>query len=150
MNRPQRYLLRMSLFLVVVLGITGTLGGFLSGAFLANPALNGMIIAVLLVGIFYIFRQVWMLNPEVAWIEGFRQHKRAPTSGDLPRLLSPMANMLGDRGGQRVSLSAVSMRTLLDGIAARLDESRETSRYLIAVLVFLGLLGTFYGLLQTV
>ncbi len=75
-----------------------------------------------------------MLNPEVAWIENFRQHDRAALSAGLPRLMSPMANMLGDRRG-RVSLSPVSMRTLADGIAARLDEQRETSRYLIGVLV---------------
>ena len=70
----------------------------------------------------------------------------------MPRLLSPMATMLGDRDrrGGRVSLSATSMRTLLDGIGTRLDETRETSRYLIGLLVFLGLLGTFYGLLETV
>jgi len=149
MSRPQRYLIRMAIFLVVVLIIAGSLGGFLFSAFLANAALNGIIAAVLLIGIGFIFRQVWRLNPEVAWIEAFRLNKRPPTD-KLPHLLSPMANMLGDRSGHRMSLSATSMRTLLDGIGARLDESRETSRYLIGVLVFLGLLGTFYGLLETV
>ncbi|HWK46106.1 MAG TPA: flagellar motor protein MotA [Stellaceae bacterium] len=149
MSRPQRYLIRMAIFLVVVAVIAVSLGGFLASAFLANAALNGIIAAVLLIGIGFIFRQVWRLNPEVAWIEAFRVNKRPPTD-KLPQLLSPMANMLGDRGGHRMSLSATSMRTLLDGIGARLDESRETSRYLIGVLVFLGLLGTFYGLLETV
>jgi hypothetical protein len=70
-------------------------------------------------------------------------------SGELPRLLSPMANMLGERRG-RLFLTPVALRSVLDGIGTRLDEQRETSRYLIGVLVFLGLLGTFYGLLETV
>jgi hypothetical protein len=146
---PRTYLLRMSLFLLIVGGIGAALAPALEHAFEANLALNGMIAAVLLIGIFYIFRQVGMLTPEVRWIDSIRQHDRAALSGDLPRLLSPLANMLGDRRG-RISLSPVSMRTLLDGIGARLDEQRETSRYLIGVLVFLGLLGTFYGLLETV
>jgi hypothetical protein len=147
--KPRSYLLRMFGFLVVVGAIGAALAPALLHAFEANLALNGMIAAVLLIGIFYIFRQVAMLAPEVRWIDNIRRHDRAALSGDLPRLLSPLANMLGDRRG-RISLSPVSMRTLLDGIGARLDEQRETSRYLIGVLVFLGLLGTFYGLLETV
>ena len=149
MLSPRTYLLRMVLFLLVVGGIAAALEPALEHAFEANLALNGMIAAVLLIGIIYIFRQVGMLTPEVRWIDNIRQHDRAALSGELPRLLSPLANMLGDRRG-RISLSPVSMRTLLDGIGARLDEQRETSRYLIGVLVFLGLLGTFYGLLETV
>jgi hypothetical protein len=140
----------MALFVVIVAAILVALSPVLAPAFEANLALNSIIAAILLIGIFYIFRQVWMLNPEVAWIENFRSNDRAILSGDLPRLMSPMANMLGERSGKRLSLSPVAMRTLLDGIAARLDEQRETSRYLIGTLVFMGLLGTFYGLLQTV
>jgi hypothetical protein len=139
----------MALFLLAVGGIGAALAPALQHAFEANLALNGMIAAVLVIGIFYIFRQVGTLAPEVRWIDNIRKHDRAALSGHLPRLLSPLANMLGDRRG-RISLSPVSMRTLLDGIGARLDEQRETSRYLIGVLVFLGLLGTFYGLLETV
>jgi hypothetical protein len=139
----------MALFVILVGGIAALLSPALEPAFRANLALNAIIAGVLLIGVGYIFRQVWMLNPEVVWIDHFRQHDRAALSGRLPRLLSPMANMLGDRLG-RISLSPVAMRTLLDGIGARLDETRETSRYLIGLLVFLGLLGTFYGLLDTV
>jgi hypothetical protein len=138
----------MFLFLVGIGGIVWLLYPVLGGAFLANLELNSMIALVLLIGTLHAFRQVWLLGPEVTWIESFRRD-RSTLSGDLPRLLSPMAAMLGDRRG-RVSLSPVSLRTLLDGIGARLDEQRETSRYLIGVLVFLGLLGTFYGLLVTV
>jgi hypothetical protein len=147
--KPRSYLAIMLGFLAAVGVIGWLLAPALSSAFEANLALNAIIAGVLLIGILYIFRQVVMLGPEVRWIDKMRQHDRAALSGDLPRLLSPLANMLGDRRG-RVSLSPVSMRTLLDGIGARLDEQRETSRYLIGLLVFLGLLGTFYGLLETV
>ena len=105
-------------------------------------------------GIVYIFRQVMLLEPASDWIDDFRERlaNRDLTAppGPAPRLLAPMARMLSSRQSGRVSLSATSLQTLLDGIAARLDETRETSRYLIGTLVFLGLLGTFYGLLETV
>lgn len=154
MNRSDRFLVRMAVFLVLVGALAAVLFGPLSTAFLGNPGINGVILGILLCGIVYIFRQVLMLNPEVAWIEDFRERLAnrdltAP-SGSAPRLLGPMARMLGGRQGGRVSLSATSLQTLLDGISSRLDETRETSRYLIGVLVFLGLLGTFYGLLETV
>jgi hypothetical protein len=144
----------MAAFLVLVGALAGALFRPLSIAFMGNPAVNGVILGVLVAGIVYIFRQVFLLNPEVAWIEDFRERLAnrdltAP-AGRAPRLLAPMARMLGMRQGARVSLSATSLQTLLDGIASRLDETRETSRYLIGVLVFLGLLGTFYGLLETV
>ena len=147
MTRPMRFLNRMLVFLALVAVVIWLLFGQLSHSFLNNPGLNGTILGVLLVGIFYIFRQVLMLNPEVRWIEAFRHGGLGVE--DEPKLLAPMATMLGERKN-RMSLSVVSMRTLLDGIGARLDESREISRYLIATMVFLGLLGTFYGLLETV
>lgn len=147
MQRPKRYLTRMILFLVVVVLIAAVLYPGLKTAFMANPALNGLIVGVLLLGIGYIFRQVLTLRPEVAWLDAFRAGE-AETVPE-PTLLAPMARMLGERKG-RLSLSALSMRSLLDGIAARLDESRELSRYLIGLLIFLGLLGTFWGLLQTI
>ena len=150
MTRPSRYLTRMAVFVAVVAAIAALLSPALVPYFMGNPAVNGLILAILVAGIVYIFRQVMRLNPEVAWIERFRRNQANLSSEDMPRLLSPMATMLGERRGGRVSLSATSMRTLLDGIGTRLDEARETSRYLIGLLVFLGLLGTFYGLLETV
>src|SRR5579872_4481174 len=140
----------MAAFVIAVAAIAALLSPALTKFFLGNPAVNGIILAILVAGIAYIFRQVMALNPEVAWIERFQRQEASVSSGSLPRLLSPMATMLGERRGGRVSLSATSLRTLLDGIATRLDETRETSRYLIGLLVFLGLLGTFYGLLETV
>ena len=145
----------MVVFLVLVAALAVVLGRSLAAAFLGNPGINGVILGILLAGIVYIFRQVLLLEPEFDWIENFR-HLEA--GGEVavagrrpaPRLLAPMARMLGARQVGRVSLSASSLQTLLDGIGSRLNETRETSRYLIGVLVFLGLLGTFYGLLETV
>jgi hypothetical protein len=150
MTRPGRYLARMGIFIIAVAAAAAFIESPLERFFLGNPAVNGVILGILVAGIIYIFRQVLLLNPEVNWIENFRRNQASVSTERMPRLLSPMATMLGDRRLGRVSLSAVGLRTLLDGIGARLDETRETSRYLIGLLVFLGLLGTFYGLLETV
>jgi len=143
----------MVLFLIAVIVVCAVIAPALYSAFMGNPALNGIIMGAMLVGIVYIFRQVLLLNPEVAWIETYRRNLGAGQATVSitrpPRLLSSMATMFGERKGGRVSLSAISLRTVLDGIAMRLDESREISRYFIGLLVFLGLLGTFYGLLET-
>ena len=149
MARPRRFLVRMILFLVAVLVVLAVLFPQLQDAFLANVPLNGLILGVLLLGIVYNFRQVTMLNPEVAWIESFRYNQQTLSQPKAPKLLAPMATMLGERK-DRLSLSALSMRSLLDGIQSRLDESRDISRYIIGLLIFLGLLGTFWGLLDTV
>jgi hypothetical protein len=153
MNRSRRFLIRMVLFLALVAALAAVLGRELFNAFMGNPAVNGVILGILVAGIIYIFRQVILLDPELEWIESFRNDQSGADSAvraAAPRLLAPMARMLGTQQGRRVSLSASSLQALLDGIASRLNETRETSRYLIGVLVFLGLLGTFYGLLETV
>ena len=147
MTGPRRFLVRMVIFLAAVLVVTGFLLPQIIRAFDANPWLNGMILGVLLFGIVFVFRQVLMIGPEAAWLEAYRRGQAA--SVNPPKLLAPMAAMLGERRG-RLSLSALATRSILDGISARLDESQEISRYLIGLLVFLGLLGTFWGLLQTV
>lgn len=139
----------MIIFLVAVVVVVGVLLGPVLRAFNANPALNGLILLVLLLGIAYSFRQVLRLRPEVDWIETFRRNDPGLSIARAPVLLAPMAAMLGERQGQ-VSLSTLSLRSLLDSISVRLDESREISRYLIGLLIFLGLLGTFWGLLETV
>jgi len=154
MPGPHRFLVRMFVFLLAVAGLAYALSGPLRTFFMGNPAVNGVILGILVAGTVYIFRQVLLLGPASQWIDSFRERLAdrdltAPP-GPAPRLLAPMARMLGGRQSSRVSLSATSLQTLLDGIASRLDEARETSRYLIGVLVFLGLLGTFYGLLETV
>ena len=151
MTTPKRFLTRMFLFLVVVAVAIALLFPPLRSAFFANAVLNGVILGVLVFGIFYIFRTVTMLGSEVAWIEEFRRDQATVSVLAAPKLLAPMATMLSEKERTgRLSLSTVAMRTLLDGVGARLDESRETSRYMIGLLVFLGLLGTFWGLLETV
>jgi hypothetical protein len=139
----------MLMFLVVVAVVVGILHRPLIDAFFANAALNGLIIGVLFFGIMYIFRQVVLLMAEENWIESFRNNQPGFSVKQPPKLLAPMAAMLGDRHG-RFSLSALSLRSLLDGISSRLDETRDLSRYLIGLLIFLGLLGTFWGLLLTI
>jgi hypothetical protein len=151
MTRPKRYLTRMVVFLLIVGVACGFLFIPLRAAFLTNAVLNGVILGALLIGIIYTFRTVTMLNGEVRWLETFqREEQSAADSSATPRLLASMATMLGERRPDRLSLSTIAMRSLLDGIAARLDESREISRYMIGLLVFLGLLGTFWGLTSTV
>lgn len=149
MTSPRHYLTRMTLFVLAVAAIVGVLHEALVVAFLANPALNGLIIGVLALGIAYGFRQVMVLAREVNWIENFRTGRPGISVQAAPRLLAPMAAMLGERS-HRFSLSALALRSLLDGISARLDEQRDLLRYMIGLLIFLGLLGTFWGLLQTI
>ena len=151
MSGQRPFLLRMSFFLALVVGVVVVLIGTLAEAFFANPVLNGVILGALLIGIVYNFRQVLRLNPDSAWLAAVKRDDvpGAPGATRKPRLLAPLATMLADRGG-RMTLSAVSLRSLLDGIGSRLDESRDLSRYMIGLLIFLGLLGTFWGLLQTV
>jgi len=150
MTRPQPYLLHMALFVAAVALVCVLLFSSLAHFFLGNPAVNGTIVGIMLAGTVYVFRQVMLLNPEVAWIERYRRNQPQPSRARAPRLIAPIVQMLAERKSGRVSLSATSMRTLLDGIATRLEETRETSRYLIGLLICLGLLGTFYGLLETV
>ena len=155
MPRPHTYLIRMITFLGIVGVVCLILYPPMQSFFLANTALNGLIVGALFLGIIYNFRQVLRLYPEVAWIENFRNSlddgvNNSPkfNSPKNPQLLAPMAAMVSNRNS--LSLSAMSLRSLLDGIASRLDESRDLSRYTIGLLIFLGLLGTFWGLLETV
>lgn len=156
MSFLQTYLIRMAVFLVAVVVGAIVIAPQLQDAFLANLWLNGFIILILIIGIAYSFVQVLGLRGEIHWLETLRRESRGGLvfPGTLsqehpPRLLGPMVTMIGDRAG-RLSLSTMSMRTLLDTIHARIDESHEISRYIIGLLIFLGLLGTFWGLLETV
>lgn len=149
MTNPYRYLTRMGFFLAAALVVAVALSRPLTQAFMANSVLNGTIVGVFIIGIIYILRQVWMLKAEVAWIEAFRSQRAGMSVTSSPRLLASMATMLADRPG-RISLSTTALRSLLDGLSARLEESRDISRYIVGLLIFLGLLGTFWGLLQTI
>ncbi|MGH7044213.1 MAG: flagellar motor protein MotA, partial [Acetobacteraceae bacterium] len=153
MTRPTSYLIRMLVFLVAVAGIVVWLRTALIEIFLNNPDLNTLIVVILVVGVGWTLLQVQRLNRDVAWVEAARAN-RPPAAP--PKLLAPMARMLAARNpgragdGRRMTLSAGSSRGLLDSLASRLDENRELARYMTGLLIFLGLLGTFWGLLRTV
>jgi hypothetical protein len=155
MTRPTTYLIRMLIFLAAVLAVGIFLIPKLRIFFASNPALNAFIFFVLLLGIIWNLRQVTRLEPEVAWVGDYQRARQRLSGLVPPKLLAPMARMLASRAEAagregRVTLSAQAMRGLLDGIGSRLDESRELSRYATALMIFLGLLGTFWGLLKTV
>lgn len=156
MTEPTRYLYRMAAFLVAMAVVAVLLSPVLITAFENNPLLNSLILAVLLMGIVWNLLQVQRLSAEVRWLETWQQARARLASTPAPRLLAPMASMLAAResrgrdGEHRLTLSSMAMRGLLDGIASRLDENRELSRYMTGLLIFLGLLGTFWGLLHTI
>ena len=151
MSNPLPYLVRMLLFLAAVAIIAYLLHHDLLRVFLNTPILNSVIVAVLVIGIFFVMRQVISLWPEVRWLRRFQAREPGAPALDAQSidLLTPMAAMLGERQ-DNFRLSPTATRALLDGIASRLDERRELSRYMIGLLIFLGLLGTFWGLLETI
>src|SRR4051794_28771594 len=149
LSSPRIFLVRMMVFLILCALVIVVLHKQIVVAFMANPGLNALIVAVLVIGILLSFRQVIRLFPEVAWVNGFRLADPGLVVARPPVLLAPMAAILGDRAG-RMAISAQIMRSLLDSIATRLDEARDVSRYMTSLLVFLGLLGTFWGLIETV
>lgn len=156
MIRPAAYLTRMLVFIAAVAVVAALLSGALLTAFSANVLLNSLILLVLFIGVGWNILQVTRLRPEVRWLEMFQRARNRLDELPAPRLLLPMASMLAQRrsrdrdGNERLTLSAASTRSLLDTIGSRLDESRELSRYMVGLLIFLGLLGTFWGLLLTV
>ena len=154
MTRPSGYLIRMLVFLLAVAAAAALLSPVLITAFNNNPVLNSLILLVLLLGIGWNLNQVLRLRPEVTWLETYQTARARLAALPPPKLLAPMASMLSMRegrdNGRAFTLSTTAMRSLLDGLASRLDESRELSRYMTGLLIFLGLLGTFWGLLKTV
>src|SRR5579883_3497355 len=147
LSSPRIFLLRMVLFLILVGFVALILHKQIAIAFMANPGLNSLIFFVLAIGIVLALRQVIRLFREIRWVnalpEGFADKVKPPV------LLAPMATLLGDRPAG-TTISTTTLRTILDSIGTRLDEARDTGRYLTGLLIFLGLLGTFWGLLATV
>jgi hypothetical protein len=147
LDKPTVHLVHMVVFTLVTAVVAAVLFPAIKSAFMANPGLNGLIIAILILGLLYSFRMVWRLSPEVNWVNSYRLGE----ANDLPqpKLLGSMATLLGDSSG-RTMLTPQTMRSLLDSLASRLDEARDLIRYMVGLLIFLGLLGTFWGLLETV
>ena len=144
---PRVYLVHMVVFIILVGILVLVILPGLTKAFMANPMLNSVILVTLLLGMFHSFRMVGRLFREANWVNRFREGGQEELARP-PQLLAPMANLLRNR--QDKALSPVILRSLLDSLASRLDESRDLSRYLVGLLIFLGLLGTFWGLLETV
>ncbi|HTT49206.1 MAG TPA: flagellar motor protein MotA [Pseudolabrys sp.] len=149
LSSPRIFLVRMLVFIVLGGLLTFLLHKQIEVAFMANPGLNSLIIFVLVIGMVLSLRQVIRLYPEISWVNNFRLADPGLAVERPPVLLAPMAAILGSRIG-RMAMSAQLMRGILDSIATRLDEARDISRYMTGLLVFLGLLGTFWGLIETV
>src|SRR4051812_7789600 len=150
LSSPSVFLVRMLVFLVLCALVGVVLYKQIIQAFFANPGLNALIGAVLFIGIVLAFRQVIRLYPEVSWVNNFRIADPGLAPARHPKLLAPMAAILGGERSGRMTITQTTMRHLLDSIATRLDEARDISRYMTGLLVFLGLLGTFWGLIETV
>ncbi|MDN3516847.1 flagellar motor protein MotA [Aquisalimonas lutea] len=148
MKQPRRVLFWIALFLLAVAGVGGVLHQQLMDAFLANPVFNGLIVGVLLLGIVINVRQVVVLGPDASWLRAWQRGAESLPPPPARGMLGSLGRTLQERG-DNLQLSTLSMRALLDGIRSRLDESRDLSRYFIGLLIFLGLLGTFWGLLDT-
>lgn len=150
MSNPQRFLYRSIGFLVVALLVAAVLFPVIWRAFLFNPWLNGLILAVLVIGIVYNLRRILALRPALRWIEA---HRMGAPLGRLepPAILSPILAVVSERDRRgRTQLGPTTARHLLDSASARLDESREIARYQTSLLIFLGLLGTFWGLIEAI
>ena len=147
MSDPSRMLVWMALFVAAVAAVAVLLYAPLAAAFQANPVFNGLILAVLAVGVFINVGQVVGLQPAMRWVD---QTSRGFQTREPPRLVAPLATVVAGREREGFTLSTLSMRSLLDGVRIRLDESRDISRYMVGLLIFLGLLGTFWGLLDTI
>jgi len=121
----------------------------LRGVFLAKPILNAFVGAVFLFGILTCFWQIIQLAQSVSWVRDFVKNRPGQEFSTPPRLLAPLASLLRSRGA-RMQISSTAARSILDSVGTRIDEQRDITRYLGNLLIFLGLLGTFYGLATTV
>ena len=158
-SRPGGNIMNMLLFMLAVGAVVYYLSPWspqptplLVDAFNANPALNGLILGVLMIGVIYNLRQAGVIDPAVRWVERFIE-ATDPSRARLPRppnLINAMTKLLLDADTRSSRLSPESVRAILDSIGTRIDEGREMGRYIMNLLVFLGLLGTFWGLLETV
>lgn len=148
-SQPISQILSMLIVLVLVAFGGRLLVPKVAPVFLANPYLNGFIALVFVIGVLTCFWQVYQVAGSVRWLEGFVSGDRARSAGRAPRLLAPLATLLRSRPGM-MRIGASSSRTILDSVATRIDEARDITRYIVNLLIFLGLLGTFYGLATTV
>ncbi|PVZ50096.1 biopolymer transporter ExbB [Thalassobacter stenotrophicus] len=148
-SQPIRQIVQM----LVILAATGA-GVYMAypamaPIFSASPWLNGTIIFVFFIGVMACFAQVFQLFSSVAWIEGFAIQRAGHDLTKAPSLLLPLSGLLRERGA-RTQMAPSSARSILDSVGARMEEARDITRFIVNMLIFLGLLGTFYGLATTV
>ena len=148
-SQPTRQTALMILVLLCVFFIAYLLFPAVAPIFLSSPYLNGVIIGVFILGVLACFWQVFILVSSVYWIEGFVSERPGHEIAKPPRILAPLEALLRDKQSRR-NINPLSARSILDSVATRLDEVRDITRYIINLLIFLGLLGTFYGLATTV
>jgi hypothetical protein len=148
-SQPIRQIVTMLLVVALVIAGAWVIAAQLTGIFQTNPLLNGFIGFVFLLGVATCFWQVLILMQSVNWIEDFARRIPGHEASRPPRLLAPLAALLRARGA-RMQISSSSSRSILESVATRIDEARDITRYLVNLLIFLGLLGTFYGLATTV
>lgn len=168
-SQPVRQIVLMLIVMALVVAGAWFAYGRILSIFSSNRFLNGLILGVFVLGVLGCFWQVAELVKSVSWIERFAARRRsaslrqaavpdqaapdavAPaTAEDAPRLLAPLAALLGQRGPAAGAISTESARSILESVATRVDEARDITRYTANLLIFLGLLGTFYGLATTV
>ena len=149
--QPRYYVNIILAALIATAAVAVLLGDTLTRTFLYNPWLNGVIALVFAIGVAYAIARIWRLRPEIRWIEAFRTQQPGFSTVEPPRLLAPLATLLTEQERRGHSqLTTMSVRYLLDSVQSRLDEQRDNARYLTGLMIFLGLLGTFWGLLQTI
>ena len=148
-SQPTRQTALMIFVLLCVFFIAYLLFPAVAPIFLSSPYLNGVIIGVFILGVLACFWQVFILVSSVYWIEGFVSERPGHEIAKPPRILAPLEALLRDKQSRR-NINPLSARSILDSVATRLDEVRDITRYIINLLIFLGLLGTFYGLATTV
>ncbi len=149
-SQPVRQVAMMLLVLTLVCVGAYLAYGPISSIFFANRWLNGLIVAVFLLGVLTCFWQLAEMIRSVSWIEGFAAQRPGHEITIPPRLLAPLAALLRSRGPRGGQITSTSARSILESVATRIDEARDITRYLTSLLIFLGLLGTFYGLATTV
>jgi hypothetical protein len=148
-SQPIRQIVTMLIVTALVGAGAWLIHGQVMDIIRTNPLLNGLIAGVFLFGVMTCFWQVLILIQSVNWIEDFARRVPGHDIVTPPRLMAPLAALLRSRGA-KMQISTSSSRSIQDSVESRIEESRDITRYLINLLVFLGLLGTFYGLATTV
>ena len=144
-----QYLIRLSAFLLLILIVVVFLYPFLQTAFLSNIYINLIIILALVFGLFFNVYNLSKLNNDYSVLANFNIHKSPEVFSGSSSLLKNFSQQIYEKDG-RYTIKSSKTEKILESVDMGLLSLRETSRYLVGLLVFLGLLGTFWGLLKTI